>query len=230
MLVCLLAICTGNLATAQLADRLEHGPNAVGFKTIDFYPSVEGIFRVCIWYPAQQSGNVMQLSDYVETSMINGATDKGQLRSDFKSSLNYIFDRSQMQDKQFEEALKAKTWATKDAVMKPGKWPVILCDTEPSSLIVTLEYLASYGYVVVTPAVQYGPPPSDEALYTAPTRGLETALGYIVRQSYVDPQNIFALGFGGGALAPFYLGMRSDKLKAFINIEGGLFMPLSKTT
>src|SRR6185503_14086256 len=114
--------------------------------------------------------------------------------------------------------------------MKKGKWPLVISDTEPVSLFVTNEWLASNGYVVAVPATDFPPPLNDSVLYEAPTAALEFLLHFMTQQSFIDTANISALGFGGGSQAAFYLAMRTQQIKCLVNIEGGIFMPLSKTT
>jgi hypothetical protein len=94
---------------------------------------------------------------------------------------------------------------------------------------VTNEWLASNGSIVAVPSADFPPPANDSLLYKAPTDALEFLLHYMVSQPYVDSSHVSALGFGGGSMASFYLSMKTPVIKSMANIEGGIFMPLSKT-
>lgn len=213
---------------SQIAGTMSYGKYKAGFKVIDTKDKSGNSFRLCIWYPASAEGT-MTLSDYVDIPSIGGSSDKPTLRGYLKQTLEFVADRSIPDDK-FASALDAPVAASLNATMAKGKWPLIIIDTEPVSLFITNEFLATHGYIVAVPAIQYGPPVDDKTLYTGPTRGLSGLLDFMLQQSYVNNDKIHGLGFGGGAMAAFYLGMQTDNIRSMINIEGGLFMPASKTT
>ncbi|MEJ0029476.1 MAG: hypothetical protein WDO15_03530 [Bacteroidota bacterium] len=48
-------------------------------------------------------------------------------------------------------------------------------------------------------------------------------LNYVSKFKNVDQDKLMALGFGGGIQSAFYLTMKSDKIKALVNLEGGVF-------
>ncbi len=188
--------------------------------------------RLCIWYPANEKGTKMKLSDYAGIASLGGSQDKSELHSELKRTTEMIFDleSSAIPQKEFDAALGAETWAMKDVKMEAGKWPLIVSDTEPVSMLVTNEWLASHGWIVAVPAVQYPYTGNDKTLYEGPTRGLEFLIQYMSGQAYVDTTEIQALGFGGGTLASFFAVMRGNKIRSMVSIEGGLFMPETKTT
>ena len=203
----------------------------VGFKIID--EKIEGKpFKICVWHPGEERNNQMKLGDYVDIASTGGTEDKTTLRSELKSVLEMVFDMSPGAISQdvFEAALNSNVWAVKDAPIIKGKFPLLLIDAEPSVLVSTTEWLASNGFVVALPAIQYPSPANDNTLYEGPTKGLETLLSYMSKQPYIDTTRISVFGFGGGALAAFYLAMQSSKIRSMINVEGGIFMPASKTT
>lgn len=216
---------------AQLHGNLSMGKYHVGFKMID--EKINGApFRICVWYPAEKKNNPMKLGDYVDIASLGGMDDKAGLRSELKNVLEMVFDMNAGSIPQdvFDAALNSNVWAVKDAPISKGKFPLVLVDAEPSVLVATTEWLASNGYVVALPALQYPAPANDNTLYEGPTNGLKTLLGYIGRQAYVDTTRISLFGFGGGALAAFYVAMQSNNIRSMVNVEGGLFMPATKTT
>src|ERR1044071_6145781 len=96
------------------------------------------------------------------------------------------------------------------------------------SLSVTAEYLASNGFVVVAvngpyPKVQ----PPDSLIHAEPTKHIQWLVKYVSKFKNVDQDKLMALGFGGGIQPAFYLTMTSDKIKALVNLEGGVFGPRS---
>ena len=225
-------ILSANPVLSQLHGTLKPGSHKVGFKIINDKDQQGKPLKISIWYPASQIGSAMKLSDYVDIPSLGGSQDKNVLRSDLKKVLElpFVFGITTIPQKDYDNALTTPMFATLDAAVTNGKWPLIISDAEPSLLAVTNEYLASHGFVVAVPAMQYPAPSGDNTLYQGPTDGLEQTMNFMLKQSYIDPKRVSALGFGGGALAAFYLGMKSKDIKSLVNIEGGLFMPESKTT
>jgi hypothetical protein len=219
-----------NVTSSQLQGSLKKGAHNVGFKILNVKDDHGKALRICIWYPAKEKGTAMKLSDYVDIPSIGGSQEKKVLRNELKNTLSFAMDIPSIPQSDFDKALTTDVLAVKDAIMETGKWPVIISDCEPTPLVVTNEYLASHGYIVALPAMQYPPPTDDRTLYSGPTFGLESLLNFMLEQSYVDENNISALGFGGGACAAFYLTMKTNKIRLLVNIEGGLFMAQSKIT
>jgi hypothetical protein len=220
-------------AYSQLARSLPQGPHAVGFRIIDSRDQSGSPIRLCMWYPsASQKGIPMKLSDYIQIPLLGGPQDSTTLRNDLKRVLElpFVMGLSQIPQKDFDQAMTTTTLAMKDAPIAKGKWPLIISDTEPSMLLVTHEYLASNGFIIAVPAMQY--PNSDDAKtrFEGPTRGLESVLQYMLQEPYVDTSNVSALGFGGGSVAAFLACMRTPKITSLVNIEGGLFMPETEIT
>jgi hypothetical protein len=231
-LMALLMIKASAQTAVPLWGNLKPGPYKPGFHVIPVKDKNDSPFFIGLWYPASHGGNKMMLRNYVETGLMNGKQDKATLSEDFKRTLElpFLFGIDKISAERYNQLLSAPVAATTNAEMERGKWPLIISDTEPVSLFVTNEWLASQGFIVAIPIAEFPPPSNDSVLYKGPTDALELLLQYVMKQSFVDTSNISALGFGGGTMAAFYLSMKTRAIKCLVNIEGGIFMPLSKTT
>jgi hypothetical protein len=58
---------------------------------------------------------------------------------------------------------------------------------------------------------------------------MQWLLNYVARIGSVDQNKLAAFGFGGGIQSAFFLSMKTDRLKALVNLEGGVFGPRSLT-
>ncbi len=219
-------------APASLWANLQPGNYKTGFRVIRETGTDGKPFLISLWYPADKAGDKMTIRNYVETGIMNGKEDKQVLAQSFKETLEIpqLFGLEKIPDADYDKLLSTPVMATANAKLTKGKWPLIISDTEPVSLFVTNEWLASQGFIVAVPSADMPPPLNDSLLYKAPTTALEFLLRYMMRQSFIDTANISALGFGGGSQAAFYLSMRTSAIKCLVNVEGGMFMPLSKTT
>ncbi len=232
-LVFILLAVTANCFSQMVKwSSLQPGQYKTGFKVIAIKDEQQQPFLISIWYPAEREGAPMTLKDYVETGFMNGSNDKQMLRSEFKNTLElpFLFGIKKLPDADYGKVLNTPVQATFNAGLLQNKWPLIISDTEPVSLCITNEWLAGNGYIVAVPSANSPPPADDKVLYKGPTDALEFTLMYMLKQSFIDTTNISALGFGGGAMASFFLAMRTNRIRSFVNIEGGIFQPESKTT
>ena len=140
----------------------KQGPNAVGLKLVEqydysrtFQPLIDALgkpyqgerarpLQTLIWYPAQKrNAKPMTFGDYVAFQATETTFDKPKNRTGmeamFIASMKPVFQKPM--------------WATRDAALAPGKFPVIIYAPSFSSVswenVDLCEYLASYGYVVI---------------------------------------------------------------------------------
>lgn len=219
-------------ASAQQLNNLKAGPYKVGFKTILQSGPHSKPLLISLWYPASTDGAKMTLKDYIEAGALSkDDTDEKSLK-DFKEVLElpFLYHLDKVPDDQYAQVLSMPFKAGRDAAPVNKKFPVVIAFASPDNYPVTFEYLASHGFVVAAMSAKYGQPPSDSLLYVKATDGLEYMLNYMIKQPNVDTGRVAAIGHGWGIQAPFYLAMRTDKVKLLVNLDGGVFSDRSKTT
>lgn len=181
-----------------------------------------------IWYPANISDDNKPVvySDYVELLKIDrGLTDQ------------YItgFINTPNPDKE----LTSETWAYHAAEAESGPFPVIVyaasfnAPTFENSVL--FEYLASYGYVVVSiPSIgsEGFDMTADLKGIEAQTRDIEWVIGQLHTLPYVNMDQLTVMGFSWGGMTNVMAKMRHNKIKALISMDGSIsyFYDLFKTS
>lgn len=239
--IVLLCTCHGELVAQKLWGNLQPGKHIVGFKTIKLRDSLRNNrpMVVCTWYPAKSTTQKMSFKDYLYTGILNkGFTDplpeeKIKFAKEFRETIISLefsgVNESSMQN--FESVLDMPMMAEKNAPMAAGKFPTVLMSSEPESLAVTAEWLASQGFVVMaihTPYNMVMPP--DSLIWDAATRDMVWLTAYSRMIGSVHQTKMAALGFGGGIIPAFLLTMKTTQLKALVNLEGAVFQPFSQVT
>lgn len=236
----LLLCCFTELDAQKLWGDLKPGTYSVGFKTIkeqdksrDNRPMV-----ICIWYPAKNKTQKMSFRDYLYTGIINETfseptrEEKIKFAKEYKETFPQLYeDISESSMKDFDAVLDMPMLAEKNAAEAAGKFPTVLMSSEPESLAVTAEWLASNGFVVVaihTPYNMVMPP--EPLVWDAVTKDMIWLTEYTKNIQNIDQTKMAALGFGGGIIPSFFLTMHTTQLKALVNLEGAVFQPFSLIT
>src|SRR5258705_3522620 len=141
-------------APASLWANLQPGNYKTGFRVIRETGTDGKPFLISLWYPADKAGDKMTIRNYVETGIMNGKEDKQVLAQSFKETLEIpqLFGLAKIPDADYDKLLSTPVMATANAKLTKGKWPLIISDTEPVSLFVTNEWLASQGFIVAVPS------------------------------------------------------------------------------
>jgi hypothetical protein len=208
----------------QLWGLLTPGKYPVGFKFIQEIDHTRNDrpLLVSLWYPAitPSSAKPVLFKDY----FLSGADD-------FHKTMERPFiANAKIPDDRFNKILNLETGAKWNLPVAEGKFPTVLMSSEPESLSVTAEYLASNGFVVAAVNGPYGAgQPPDSLLWVQPTQDMQWLLNYVSELENIDQDRLAALGFGGGIQSAFFLTMKTDRLKALVNLEGGVFGPRSLT-
>ncbi len=119
------------------------------------------------------------------------------------------------------------TAAHLDAPPVPGRFPLVLFQEyrAPASNSILAEYLASYGYVVVSPTLKgtydAAPETSDRGLETH-VADLRFVLSAVDSLPFVALDRISALGVGIAASGALALQMRTPAVRALVSLEGGI--------
>lgn len=226
----------------QLWGELRSGKYPVGYRLIRERDSMRGNRMMCVnvWYPAISDAiPPLPFREYLAAGVINSSFDnateeeKKAVFDDFKRKLETRWvsgvDLSIPSDR-FEAALDLPTGAGLSRPAAKGRFPVVLMSARPESLSVTAEYLASNGFVAVVIHTTYDQvQPPDSLLYKTATDDLMWGLNYVSKLENSDADRVACLGFGGGIQPAFYLTMTTNRIRALVNLEGGVFGPRSKT-
>jgi hypothetical protein len=224
----------------DLGGKLKAGTYTVGFKTIRERDQLRNgrPLVISIWYPAKSKTKPVSFKDYLVSGIINSSftgpteSEKANYIKDFRETFSNprMFGLQDSMQK-FEAMLDGPMRAYSNAPAMEGKFPTVIMSSEPESLAVTAEWLASYGFVVVAVQAHYGGPmPEESMLWDLPTRDMLWMTDYTKKIDMVDQDKIAAFGFGGGIIPAFFLTMKKDHIKALVNLEGAAFQPMSLIT
>jgi hypothetical protein len=238
------------LAMAQVAycqghiSKLLPGPYTVGFKAGVHYdigrPALNEQFarynrgraiHISVWYPARRKANhpPMMVGEYIDeiSRMLNPGditkrTRNAAIAAVYKSIAEFGGD-SMVIDRKLGKLMHAETRAYRNAAYQGGDFPIVFYPEAPYLGGTLSEYLASYGYIVVSVARRgtYGVQPESSV------RGLETtvqdyqfALNIVRREFDVIKSPLGAIGRGSGATSGMAWMNRNDDVHAFVSLEG----------
>ncbi len=233
LLIILNAYCA--LVSAQPKQTWKYlpaGPHTIGFKVMRTTSNQNDSLSIGIWYPSEKGNERMSLKDYITESRETPTTPDSVVLNDFKRiiELPFLYHLPKIPAADFSKAVDVPFSAYKNAMVKKGKFPLVIMFAQPQSYPETCEFLASHGFVVACVTARLGQPPNDTLLYVHATDILGEVVNIMSKQPYVDAARIAAIGHGWGIQAPFYLAMRTPAIKLLVNLDGGVFSLRSKTT
>lgn len=257
-LFALISTVSGAAQTPKLWGDLSSGNSRIGFKLLNLSDNsrtfvgmdaktgklkiVPRPVSMSVWYPAKVSGKQppMPFAEYVDAYVSSDAElYKGLTESDKVRVRNLYREKNFKTDalNKFNELLHTKTAVFKDATFERGTFPVVLyapgAGGTPLTHTVTCEFLASYGFVVVSASsrgVNSFGMTLDEAGVEAQTRDLEFMLAALADFPNADANKIGAVGFSLGAGAALTLAMRNPLVKAVASLDGSIgFAPYIET-
>jgi hypothetical protein len=190
--------------------------------------------QVAVWYPAtagaatpmRYGGYVDRLAQELDFRAITEASRRRAIEKFFEMPAALGGDTAALR-RMLPRLLATPTAATLNARAALGTFPVVLFPEyrAPASNSVMAEYLASHGYVVVSPTLKG----TYDAAPETSVRGIEThaadlrfALLGVDTLAFVDPSRIAAMGVGIAASGALALEMRMPSLKALVSLEGGI--------
>jgi hypothetical protein len=255
------ASCSAGLlaAAAPFGELPDAGPHPVGFRTLaarDFSrpplaapgepaePTAGRLVPLHVWYPAAEAANepALTLADYADA--LAYTADPASLddarrtaaRARFIGSIPELGGDRALAEREQARLLALAGRARHHAPPAPGTFPVVLFPEyyAPASNSVLAEYLASHGFVVVSPPMLSwkevtwggGNPPNFES-YVA---DLQFALGALREFAPADRTRIAAMGVGISANAVAALQMRNPLVRLHVSLDGGLISPTEDAT
>jgi hypothetical protein len=237
-------VCFGQ---SYFQTKLEPGPYKVGFKAGVHFdigrPSLKEQFaayrqgravHISVWYPAKPKNNHprMMYAEYVDevSRMINpqDVTKKTRTKASQQMSLNVsqLGGDSMILKKHLPALLAENMNAFKNAAYLGGAFPILMYPESPHLNNILSEYLASYGYIVVSIS-RHGTLDAEFEWQTV--RGIETlvqdcqfALAVIKKEFKIKDDNVAAMGTGMNASAGLAWMMRDPSIDALVSLEGGI--------
>lgn len=231
------------LFAQTLYDGLTNGNYAVGFRTwsVEDYSrnSWSGderrVIQLSIWYPAAKTKQTtttavaameyMKVADYISAV---SRSDENLLTSDEatkKSRLErFKQERSRADSAKVLSLLSMPTRAYLNATPTSEKYPVLFALASggaPHSWHIMAEFLASYGYVVVSL-----PMPSDFTILTSPlidngcALDVQFAINKLSELPYADISQIGIIGYSAGSVRGALVQMQSSRVKVVVSLEG----------
>jgi hypothetical protein len=207
------------------------GMHKVGFTNVHGKTKSGEAMLISIWYPAEGGGHRMTLRDYISASAVDKNEPDSIGLKEFKRVLElpFLFHLSPIAADEYEEALSTVTNTYRDAEMVKKKFPLVITFCAPQNYITSFEILASNGFCVASVSDKEKDETNDSLYYVKPTMVFSEFLDYMWQQPFVDTSRVSAMGHGWGIQAPFYLAMKTTRIRQLINLDGAVFGPRSKT-
>jgi len=236
-----------SLAQSFFQTTLRQGPHRVGFKAGVHYdlgrPPIKEQFaafqqgraiHISVWYPAEVKANHPQMmyGEYVDeiSRMVNPREVTKKTRNESIRLMNFFLSQlggdSTLLKKHLSALLPSNTNAFRNAAYRSGPFPILVYPESPYLNNILSEYLASYGYIVVSVA-RHGTLTTDFEWQTV--RGIETlvqdcqfALSVVRKEFNSSGQALAVLGTGMNASAGLAWMMRNPSIDALVSLEGGI--------
>ena len=215
----------------------KQGPNAVGLKVVEqydysrtFQPAIDAMgkpsqgerarpLQTLIWYPAKKSdAKPMTFGDYVALQATETSFDKPKdltgMEAMFIASMKPVFQQPM--------------WATRDAALASGKFPVIIYAPSFSSVswenVDLCEYLASYGYVVIAaPGMGVTRESTHDVAGTnAQAQDISFLIGFARTLPDTDLSEVGVVGFSWGGIANLFASARDNRIDALVALDGSM--------
>lgn len=251
LLVLLIFQLEQTIAQSFFQTALKQGPYKVGFKAGIHYdlgrPAMQEQFNrfrqgravhISVWYPATVKANHpnMMFSGYVDeiSRMVNPREVTKRTRTESIHRMNVELSRAGGDSivvlSHLAELLNATTHAFRNATYSEGSFPILVYPESPHLNNILNEYLASYGYIVVSVS-RHGTFTEDfngqhvSEIETA-VQDCQFALSVIKKEFSASGQPMAVMGTGKSALTGLAWMMRDPSIEALVSMDGGILTAL----
>lgn len=211
---------------------LEAGPYAVGFTVVERWDrtrSFTGLsarpMQMAIWYPARPRSQPLRYREYVHrlTMPVDGfPSGEAAERATLEAAWGTGYTAAAR-----ERWLDSQVAAHLDARSLEGRFPVVYYAPGYGASVlfhvVTCEYLASHGYVVVSgPSLGDGPEgiAFDETGIDVQVRDIEFGLSVARERPDADQDRAGVVGFSFGGGSAVLTAMRDPRVAAVVSVDG----------
>jgi dienelactone hydrolase len=230
-------------AQDNIWNKLDKGDYNVGFRVLSLYDSTRTInneqnirpVQISIWYPAKVS-NIPQRLSYKDYFLLSAEELNFNISDSLKDKSTEEYKNLLMQngvaEKAFNEWFDTEMLAIKNAIPIQQKFPLIVVAQgnyqSAHHQAFLCEFLASYGYVVVTTPSQTrisGQMTDDsQAVESAEEQvyDMEFAIRSLKNFDNADLNNIGLVGHSFGGRSILLLQMKNENVKCLVSLDGGL--------
>ncbi len=239
----IILLATNLFAQDNIWDKLDKGNYEVGFEVLSLYDSSRTInnqknyrpIQISIWYPAEFSSNPssMKYKDYflLSATEINFEISEA-LKDSVISEYKNLIVQNGVNGDAFENWFNTQMIAQKDATPISKKFPLVVVAQgnyhSAHHQAFLCEFLASYGYVVVTTPSQTRisgqMTDNSQAVESAEEqiKDMQFAISSLRKFDNIDFNNIALLGHSFGGRSILLLQMKNENVKCLISLDGGL--------
>jgi dienelactone hydrolase len=181
-----------------------------------FHAGYRHVDGVDLWYPSQTDGASMHFRDY--------------LGADASDLEKFLHERG-ISSPGIESFVGAHVYATRDATVARGKYPLVLIaqgnGQDAADQAVLAEFLASHGYVVASvPSPMKKHPMTGESqigtFAEEQASALARARGVAMRVVRIEKNRQAVVGHSFGARAALLLAARDRNIRAIVSLDGGI--------
>jgi len=230
-------------AQDNIWDKLDKGNYNVGFKVLSLYDSTRTIndgksirpVQISIWYPAQVLNNSQALSykDYflLSAEELNFSISDSLKDKSIEEYKNLLLENG-INESAFNKWFNTQMLAYKNAIPIKKKFPLIVVAQgnyqSAHHQAFLCEFLASYGYVVVTTPSQTRisgqMTDNSQAIESAEeqVKDMEFAIHSLRNFDNIDLNNIGLIGHSFGGRSILLLQMKNKNVKCLVSFDGGL--------
>jgi len=229
-------------AQNNIWDELDIGDYNVGFKVISLFDSTRTIndnnlrpVQISIWYPAQVSNNSKRLSykDYfLQSAEELNFNISDSLKNNSIEEYKNLLLQNGVDENAFKEWFNTQMLAVKNSDEVKKKFPLIFVAQgnyqSAHHQAFLCEFLASYGYVVVTTPSQTRisgqMTDNSRAIESAEeqVKDMEFAIYSLENFDNVDINKIGLIGHSFGGRSILLLQMKNENVKCLVSLDGGL--------
>jgi len=239
----IILITASLLAQDKIWEKLEKGNYDVGFKVLSLYDSSRTInnqknyrpVQISVWYPAEFSSNPSSMI-YKDYFLLSATEIDFEVSDALKDSSITVYKNLLVQNgvnaDAFENWFNSQMIADRNAIPIENKFSLIVVaqgnyhSAHHQSFL--CEFLASYGYVVVTIPSQTRilgqMTDNSQAVESAEDQvnDMEFAIHSLRNFNNIDFNNIALLGHSFGGRSILLLQMKNENVKCLISLDGGL--------
>ncbi len=223
--------------------KLDRGNYEVGFNVLSLYDSSRTItdqkkyrpVQISIWYPAEFS-SITSSMKYKDYFLLSAAEINFEISESYKDSAVTEYKNLNLQNgvnaNAFENWFNTIMSAEKNATPISKKFPLVIVTQgnyhSAHHQAFLCEFLASYGYVVVTTPSQTRISgqltDNSQAIESAEdqVKDLEFAIHSLRNFDNIDFNNIALLGHSFGGRSILLLQMKNENVKCLVSLDGGL--------